>query len=313
LNNESNGGPFWTGSEPPASSAEAPRANFYWTGPDYARTMQIPLVRGRYLNAADTLEAERVVVIDSVVARTYFADRDPVGQTLTIGHWGTARIVGVVGHVRHWGLDDANLYTQNQIYCSFFQLSDQFVPLFLGDLTVAVRTPLDVASAMPAIKVEVYNGVGDQPIYNVRAMQETVSKSMRAQRFPMILLGAFAGLALALASVGIYGTISYWMTQRTREMGIRMALGAEQADVLRIVLGQAIRLALAGIAAGVAAALILTRALQSFASLLYGVRPWDPSTLIAVSVLVMTVALLACYIPARRVASVDSMIVLRGD
>jgi predicted permease len=313
LDQDSNAGPFWVGSETPASIAEAPRANFYWTGPDYARTMQIPLLRGRYLTAQDTAQSEPVVVIDTAVERAYFPDRDPVGQTVTIAHWGTARIVGVVGHVRHWGLDDANLYTQNQMYCSFYQLSEQFVPLFLGDITVALRTPLEVTAAIPAIKAAVYNVGGDQPVYHVRAMQQVLSRSMASQRFPMILLGSFAVLALLLASVGIYGVISYSMTQRTREMGIRMALGAAKWDVLRMVMGQGIRLAAGGIAIGTVAALILTRVLLSFANLLYGVQPGDPFTLIAVSLVLMAAALLACYIPARRVANVDSVLVLRND
>ncbi|MGA2738248.1 MAG: ABC transporter permease [Bryobacteraceae bacterium] len=313
LSQQGNAGPFQVGSEAPKSMSEAPRANFYWTGPDYAGTMEIPILRGRFLAPEDTSASARVIVIDSVLARTYFQDRDPVGRTIMIPHWGTARVVGVVGHVRHWGMDDADRYTQNQIYASFYQLLDEWVPLFQKDLTITVRTPLTPASLMPAIKAVVYGVDAGEPVYNVRTMQDRVSKSMTSQRFPMILLAAFASLALLLASVGIYGVVSYAMTQRVREIGIRMALGASRRDVLRMVTGQGLRMALAGIAIGVIAALVLTRVLLSFSHLLYGVRAWDPLTLVAVSLVLTGAALLACYIPARRAARLDPMIALRHE
>jgi predicted permease len=213
LSRRGNAGPFWVGPRKPASIAEAPRAEFYWTGPDYVRTMEIPLLRGRYFIPEDTAKSEPVIVIDSVLARHYFPGRDPVGQHMTIPYWGVPRIIGVVAHVRHWALDDSDQYTQNQIYASFYQLKDEFVPVFLGDITVTVRTPLDTASIMPAIKAAVYGAGSDQPVYAVRTMQQIVSESMSPQRFPMILLGAFAILALLMASVGIYGVISYSMTR----------------------------------------------------------------------------------------------------
>jgi ABC-type antimicrobial peptide transport system permease subunit len=219
----------------------------------------------------------------------------------------------VVAHVRHWALDDSDQYTQNQIYASFYQLLDNFVPAFVGDLTVTVRTPLDTAAIMPAIKAAVYGAGSDQPVYAVRTMQQIVKDSMSPQRFPMILLGAFAVLALLLASVGIYGVISYSMTQRLREIGIRMALGAVKRDVLRMVLGQGLRLTLGGVAVGVVAALVLTRVLLSFSHLLYGVSAGDPWTLIAVSLVLIGAALLACYIPARRAARLDPMMALRHE
>jgi putative ABC transport system permease protein len=230
-----------------------------------------------------------------------------------IPHWGAARIIGVVNHVRHWGLDDADLYTQNQIYASFYQLADPFVPVFLGDVTLAVRTPLDVAAVMPAIQAVVYGEGGGQPVYGVQTMREIVSQSMISQRFPAILLGAFAVLALLLASIGIYGSISYSTTQRVREIGIRMALGAVRRDVLQMVIRQGLRLALAGIAIGAAAVLLLAQLLSAYSRLLYGVRPEDPPTLIAVSLVLICVALLACYIPARRAARLDPTAALRHE
>jgi predicted permease len=313
LSQQGNAGPFQVGSDAPTSMSEAPRANFYWTGPDYARAMGIPILRGRFLAPEDTPVSARVIVIDTVLARTYFPDGDPVGRTIMIPHWGTARVVGVAGHVRHWGMDDADRYTQNQIYASFYQLRDEWVPLFQKDLTITIRTPLTPASVMPAIKAVVYGVDASQPVYNVRTMQDRVSKSMTSQRFPMTLLAAFAVLALLLASIGIYGVISYAMTQRVREIGIRMALGALRTDVLRMVIGQGLRMALAGIAIGVVAALVLTRVMLSFSHLLYGVRAWDPLTLAAVSLALTGAALLACYIPARRAARLDPNIALRHE
>ena len=308
-----NSGPFLVGERRPASIAEAPRALFYWTGPDYLGMMRIPLLRGRFFTPADTTESEPVIVIDSVLARTYFPNMDPVGQTMTIPHWGAVRIIGVVGHVRHWGLGTPSTWTRNQIYASLYQLPDKWVPVFYSYVTVAVRTPLDVAALVPAIRATVYGAGRGQPVYDVQTMQRIASESMASQRFPMILLGVFAGLALLLASVGIYGVISYSVTQRVHEIGIRMALGAQKRDVFRMVVGQGLRLSLTGLAIGTAAALILTRLLSSFSHLLYGVGASDPATFATVSLVLAAVAVLACYIPARRATKVDPMVALRCE
>jgi putative ABC transport system permease protein len=166
---------------------------------------------------------------------------------------------------------------------------------------------------MPALKAAVYRAGSDQAVYNIQTMQEFVSQSMSAQRFPMILLGAFAGLALLLASIGIYGVISYSVAQRVHEIGIRMALGAERSRVFRMVIGQGLRLALIGSALGAVAALVLARLLSSFSHLLYGVGASDPATFVAVSSALAGVAVLACYIPARRAMRVDPMVALRFE
>jgi predicted permease len=313
LSEHQNIGPFLVGSQPPASIAEAPRALFYWTGPDYLRTMKIPLLRGRYFSAADTASSEPVVLIDSVLARAYFSDGDPIGQAMTIPHWGPVRIIGVVRHVSHWGLDERDAYTQNQIYASLNQFPDDWAPIFYRRLTVVVSTPLDAAAVMPAIKAAVYGASEDQTVYGIQVMQDALSQSLSSQRFPMILLGVFAGLALLLASIGIYGVISYSVIQRVQEIGIRMALGAERRDVFRMVIGQGLRLALAGVAIGAATALILARLLSSFSHLLYGVGARDPVTFLAVSAVLTGVAILACYIPARRAMRVDPMVALRHE
>jgi predicted permease len=313
LSEHQNIGPFWVGSQEPASSAQAPRALFYWTGPEYLHTMEIPLLQGRYFTAADSASSQPVILIDSVLAHAYFQDRDPVGQAVAIPHWGPVRIIGVVGHVRHWGLDERDAYTQNQIYASINQFPDDWAPIFYRRLTVVVSTPLDAAAVMPAIKAAVYGASDDQTVYGVQVMQQALSQSLSSQRFPMVLLGVFAGLALLLASIGIYGVISYSVAQRVHEIGIRMALGAERHDVFRMMIGQGLRLALAGVAIGAATALILARLLSSFSHLLYGVGASDPVTFLVVSVALTGVAILACYIPARRAMRVDPMVALRYE
>ncbi len=313
-----NGGwimPFWIGSQKPASLQGAPRLVMFLTGPDYLRTMGIPLLRGRFFSPEDTPNSPCVMVIDSVLAGIYFPDSDPLGQTLSAGFSpvGPCRIVGMVGHVKQWALNDSSTDIQTQAYFPLYQDPDQWVPLNYPNMTIVVRTPLDVASVMPAIKSAVYGAGSDQPIFNVETMQQIVSESMSSQRFPMILLGAFAALALLLASVGIYGVISYSVAQRIHEIGIRMALGAHKRDVFRMVVGQGLALALAGLAIGVVAALILTRVLSSFSLLLYGVGASDPVTFITVSAMLLFVAVLACYIPSRRAMRVDPMVALRHE
>jgi len=313
LGHSSNSGPFLVGSQESASIAEAPRAQFYWTGPEYLRTMGIPLLKGRYFAPEDTTKSDPVVVIDNVLAHTYFPDRDPVGQTMTIPHWRAVRIIGVVGHVQHRDLGNFNRYIQNAIYASLYQLPDEWIANFYTDLTVTVRTPLNTATLIPMVKAAIYSTGDTQPIYNVQTMEELISQSMSAQRFPMILLGAFAALALLLASVGIYGVISYSVTQRVHEIGIRRALGAQGREVFQMVIGQGLRLALVGVAIGVLAALTLTRLLSSFSRLLYGVGASDPATFVTISAVLTVVAVLACYIPARRATRVDPMVALRYE
>jgi predicted permease len=313
LSEQDNGGPFWVGAQEATSMQDAPHALYFETGPDYLQTIRIPLLRGRFFTRADTTESEKVVVIDGVLAGKYFAGKDPVGQTITVAHWGTARVIGVVGHVRHWGLDDPGTYNPSQIYISFYQLSDQWVPSFARSLSIAVRTPLDAAAVMPAIRNVIYGTGKDQPVYDVQTMQQIASDSMASQRLPMMLLGGFAVLALVLASVGIYGVISYSVTLRVQEIGVRMALGAARRDVFRMVIGQGLRLALAGLLIGTVCALLLARLLSSFSRLLYGVRTNDPLTFVAVSLVLVGVSVLACYLPARRASRFDPMVAFRCE
>jgi ABC-type antimicrobial peptide transport system permease subunit len=222
-------------------------------------------------------------------------------------------IVGVVAHVKDWGLVDATPDNQGQAYYSLYQDPDQWVPINYRDASIVVHTPLEAATVIPAIKAAVYQAASDEPIYDIQTMPQIVSDSMSAQRFPMTLLGAFAVLALLLASVGIYGVISYSVAQRVQEIGVRMALGADKRNILLLVIGRDLRLALAGVALGIVSTLLLTRTLSSLSHLLYGVGPTDPLTFAAVSLVLLSVAALACYIPARRGAKIDPIVALRYE
>jgi len=316
LGQGSNEGPFWIGSRQPASMAEIPRAIYYPTGPHYLRTMKIPLLRGRALSSTDSVDSEPVVLIDTLLAERYFSNDDPVGQTLTIPHWGAgpagARIVGVVGHVHQYGLD-GSIGEKPQIYYSLYQLPDAVLPMFQTDVTLTVRMRAGAGLGLPLIRAAIDKTGAGQSIYNIRTMQELVSGSMARQRFPMLLLIAFAILALLLACIGIYGVVSYLVAQRLKEIGIRIAVGAGRRDVVLMIVRQGIRLALAGIAAGSILAVILVSQVRSFSGLLYGVRSVDPTTFVSVAFLLITATLTACHFPARRAARVDPIIALRNE
>ena len=313
LSGVDNGVPFWIGPTEPSSIAEAPRALLYSVGPDYFRVMGIPLRRGRFFTPADNLPSEQVGLIDSTMADKYFPGQDPVGKSVRLPRVGSLRIVGVVGHVKHWSLGNQWPYERVQIYAPFYQLSDQWLGVMHPLTTVVLRTQLPPASLMPSIKAAVYGSGDEQPIYDVQTMQQRAATSMGTQRFPMVLLAIFAALALVLASVGIYGLLAYLVQQRTREVGIRMALGAQQAAVFRMIVGQGLKMTLAGIAIGVAASLISTRALSSFSHLLYGVSGSDPLTLVVASLLLTATTALACFLPARRAARVEPTTALRQE
>jgi ABC-type antimicrobial peptide transport system permease subunit len=215
--------------------------------------------------------------------------------------------------VRYWGLDDAGTYNPRQIYIPAYQLPDFMVSDFFRNLSILVRSPLPSSNLIPAIRNAVYASAPNQPVYDVKTIEDLERESMTSRRIPILILSAFAGLALLLASVGIYGVVSYSAAQRIREIGIRMALGAGRNDIFRMVLGQGLRMASLGIVTGVAAALVLTRILPSFSHLLFGVAKNDPLTLTAVSAGMTVIALAACYIPARRAMRTDPMASLRCE
>lgn len=313
MTHQMNSIPFWVDSHRPASVAEAPRTLGFITGPDFLQVMHIPLIRGRFINQQDTVNSPLVAVIDTELARTYFPGKDPIGRTITFPQVGDYRIIGVVGHVQHWQVGFSSPFMQNQSYVSIDQIQDRWMTTIDTWTWVVVRTPLEASMVLPEIRKAVHAAASDQTIYHTRTMPEIVSESMAPQRFPLILLGSFATLALLLASIGIYGVISYSVTQRVHEIGIRLALGAEKRDVFRMVVGQGLTLAFAGLVIGVTAALILTRVLLSFTSLLYGVDASDPATLASVSAVLIGVAIVACYFPARRATRVDPIVALRYE
>jgi len=311
LSGDDNEMPFWTSGQPPSSMAQMPMALTYITTPGYPRTMGIPLQRGRYFTEQDSESSHKVVVIDEVLAEHFFPGQDPVGKQLQLYMLGPAEIVGVVGHVKHWGLDaDDGAKIRDQLYFPLFQIPDEFMRQGKTGLRLVLRTGSNRVGVVSAVSKQVMGPGKDQPVYNVNSMEQLIASSVARRRFLRMVLVIFAGLALTLAAIGIFGVISYSVSQRTHEIGIRMALGAERRDVLKLVVGRGLALALAGVAIGLAGALGLTRFL---AGMLYGVRPTDPITYVFASLLVTAVALFACYLPARRATKVDPMVALRYE
>jgi predicted permease len=305
---------FWiTGQPKPSSAKEMTRAQWYAVAPDYLKAMGIPLQRGRFLSLQDTETTPFVVVVDDGFARSYFPGENPIGKRLNISIIDVegAEIVGVVGHVKHAGLGATGILDQRgQLYFAISQLPDRVLPLVGRACTFVVRaagTPQAVSESLRAASQQFDS---KQVLYEFQPMTKIVSDSIAAQRFTMILLGVFAALALLLSAVGIFGVISYVTGQRTQEIGIRVAMGAQRGDVLRLVLGHGMRVALLGVAIGLAAGLGLTRLI---ASQLYGVSANDPLTFAGVAALLTLVALAASYIPARRAMRVDPMVALRYE
>ena len=305
--------PFWLEGQPkPPSQSEMKVAITYLVQPDYLKVMEIPLRRGRFLSAADNEHSPAVIVIDERFQQLYFGDHDPLGKRVHFDVVNiTAEIVGVVGHVKQWGLDsDATSSMQAQCYFHLGQTPDPLVPLLAGFTGIMLRTAGPPLAQVGSIRGALSQMSGQQVMYNIRTMDEIISNSLAARRFSMVFLGIFAALALIMSCIGIYGVISYFAGQRTQEIGIRMVLGAERRDVLRMVLGDGAKMALVGVAIGLAAALGLTRLMGK---MLFGVSPHDPLTLAGVAGLLVMVALAACYIPARRATKVDPMVALRYE
>jgi predicted permease len=304
---------FWLeGQARPSTDKDMNWTLRYTVEPGYFKAMTIPLKRGRLLTPQDDEHSPLVAVIDESFADKYFLRQDPLGKHINLkGVDQPLEIVGVVGHVKQWGLDsDDKEPLHAQLYCSFMQTGDKDMQQTATGVDVVLRSDEGHPASLEAIRDAVTTANGEQFIFDVRTFDGIISKSLATQRFSMILLGAFAALALLLASVGIYGVISYVVGQRTHEIGIRMALGAERLHILRLILGRGGMLALAGVALGLSSALALTRLM---ASLLYGVRATDPTTFAAVAVLLTFVALAACYLPARRATKVDPMVALRYE
>jgi predicted permease len=304
--------PFWIEGQPkPANDNEKPQAMFYLVEAGFQQAMGITLLRGRFVTPQDNELAPAVIDIDDVFARTYFPGENPIGKRVNLEEFNVqAEIVGVVGHIKQWGPGgDAKSAIEAQFFYPFMQTPEKLMPM-TSAVAVVLRTQGDPAAIMGPVRQAVKEIDPREVIYNVQTMEAVLATSLAPRRLSMILLGVFAGLALVLACVGIYGVISYLVGQRTREIGVRIALGAQRGDVLRLVLGHGARMALLGVAIGISAALVLTRLMSR---LLFGVSPTDPLTFTWVAMVLMAVALAACYIPARRAMSVDPIDALRHE
>jgi len=305
--------PLWLEGEPkPPSQSEMKESLFYVTQPDYLKVMRIPLVRGRFFTEADNETAPPVIVIDEQFAKRLLGDRDPIGQHVHFSILNTtAEIVGIVGHVKQWGLDENEKSPiQAQCYFPLLQTPDALLTMFAHGIEAVARIQGGMAENVGPISRAAQSTNSGIVVYRTSTMTDVIAESLAAQRFAMMLLGVFAALATVLASVGIYGVISYIASQRTHEIGIRMALGAMKGDVLRMMLSQAGGMAGLGVGIGLVLGLGLTRLMSS---LLFGVSAHDPLTFLAVAALLILVALAACYVPALRAAKVDPMVALRYE
>jgi len=295
---------FVTEDNPTPPPNQIPDANYQVVGPEYFRSVGIPLHAGRFFNDQDTAGSMRVAIVNQEWARQEWPGQNPIGKRLKVDMAGRPwlTVVGVVGNVRP---DWPDPHFLPEVYLPYTQ-----PPWDITPREFVVRTASNPAGVAAAVRNEVESLDKGQPVSDVRTLDEAVAESVADRRFVMLLFGAFAALALVLAAVGIYGVVAYSVEQRTREVGIRMALGAKTTDVLRMVVGRGLVLSLAGVGVGLGGALALTRFLSN---MLYGVRATDPVTFAGVSLLLAAVALLGSYIPARRATKIDPMVALRHE
>jgi predicted permease len=303
---------FWVDGQPkPASQSEMNMALVYRVEPGYLTAMGIPLKQGRFFNNQDDERSLSVVVIDEVFARKFFGGSDPIGKRIRQDGQDPQQIVGVVGHVKQWSIDSDDEQTlQAQLYEPFRQFPDDAMRGLSAGVGVVMLANGSAPASFDSIRRVVQEQNKENVVSRAQTMNEVIAGSLAQQRFSMILLDAFAVVALLLASLGLYGVISYLVGQRTHELGIRLALGAQRTDVLRLILKHGMKMALGGVVLGLVAALGLTRLLSK---MLYGVSTTDPATFAVITVLLTTVALLACFIPARRATKVDPMVALRYE
>jgi putative ABC transport system permease protein len=295
------------GYQPPPDTP-APWGDQRLVSPGFFTTLKVPLLKGRNFNEQDGAVGPQVVIVDEEMVKRYWPNADPIGKRVTFNNpqrdsviqWMT--VVGVVGHTKHEGLDAEN---RVQMYHPYHRYG------FGGNsMSFAVRTAGDPTRVLPAVRSALHAIDQDVPIFDISTMDANIANSMGQRRFAMMLLGLFAMMAVVLASIGIYGVMSYSVTQRAHEIGIRMALGAARRNVLRMVMGQGLVLVGAGVLIGVVGAFGLTRLI---ASQLFGVRPTDPTTFILVALTLVGVAVVATFVPAMRATRVDPVVALRDE
>jgi putative ABC transport system permease protein len=289
---------------PAAAPSAQPSVGVVWASPSYLQTMKIPLLRGRWFTPDDRVGSPKVMVVNEAAARTFWPGEDPVGRRATAGQGGYggdgAEVIGVVGDVRYLQADEP---PRSDVYVPYLQSPRAGMLLY-------IRATGDPAALIGAVRREVRTLNRDLPLFDIQTMNARIAGATSKPRFSAILLAVFAGIALCLAAIGIYGVMSYLVTQRTREIGIRMALGARRGDVLSLVVRRGAVLAALGIAIGTAGALAASRTLTS---LLYEIQPGDPATYVEIAAVLAAVALAACYLPARRASMVDPAGALRAD
>ncbi len=295
---------FTIAGHPEPAPEAIPHANYRVISPQYFKTLEIPVVGGRIFNEQDGGDATKVVIINDELARLYFPNEDPIGKQIKLGRYVEANplhtIVGIVGNIRHRGL---NVPFEAEFYYPYSQTPIRFS-------SIVARTKGDSLSLTSTVSNTVLEVDKDMPLSRPRTMEMSIADSVTQQRLNMILLGIFGALALTLAVVGIYGVMAFTVMQRTREIGIRMALGARRVDVIKSVVGQGMALAVIGIGIGLVGAFLVTRLMET---LLFNVEPTDPATFGGIALLLLGVAFLACCVPARRATKVDPVVALRTD
>ena len=302
---------FTISGRPPLSLSEQPITQYRMTGPDYFRTMKIPIRFGRDFTNRDTPRSQPVAIINDSFARRYWPAKGSIGAHIKIDDNNQGprevEIIGVVGDVKHSGLhEDA----APEIYAPISQIPEENVSLLINNMSWVVRTSAEPLTMAGAVQREIQSVNANIPTSNTKSMEQLLSSSLAPSRFNLFLIGIFAIVALILASMGIYAVISYSVAQRTQELGLRMALGAQQRDVVRLVVGDGLKIVLIGVAIGLAGAFILTRVLSN---LVFGISVTDPPTFVSMSLLFIVISLLASYLPARRAAKVDPIIALRSE
>jgi predicted permease len=290
---------YFTIENRPLPQGETLVADFRRISPHYLKTMGIALLQGRTLTERDVRDAPPVILIDETLARHYWPNENAIGRRMWL--WGKSReVVGIVGQVHHYGLDKQ---PEPTIYAPYEQMSNKAMAL-------AVRTTMNTPALVKAVKQAVWSVDPGQPVFQIRSMDDYLSLANTAPRISTSLLAVFAAVSMLLAAIGIHGVVSYGIAQRTREFGLRMALGSTPGQLTQLVIHKGIKTAFIGLLAGMAGASALASAMRT---LLYGVAPLDPAVMIGVAVLLLAVTLIANYIPARRATRIDPMEALRQD